>query len=385
MPRQVPFTGEYSGYDAFQGEATYPRTRAGHEGAYSQVPPLPGLQLGIGYGTPLGPPPIPRSPRPPVYQTDPVQPDYAARFPYPSDVAAIATSSQYQGPAVAQDALGGPYYEQRYPKFKYRFFQQHLIDEQQDFELLRLLTCQRSYAYVHSLAHPRVVISIDSFTPTELPAQPQRFDLTDEHYLPPEMQDTLHCFVSRGRRSPLPAFDPQYPVQPANAPNPPYAYQQYPDPMIASGSQYGSPAVVRDTLGGPYYQSWYLNFPFLVAVSNLRMTGRQANTFSRRLQQAYSRVCILPHSSLSHISICSFTKTEPPVPPQGFDVNNGHYLPPPIIVQQPPSQRRGRRRALVVSGGNFWKRANFHEYRRDLDWDKLHVAFKLRPSLEALR
>jgi len=61
----------------------------------------------------------------------------------------------------------------------------------------------------------------------------------------------------------LPAIDPQYPVQPANAPKPPYtfgpAHQQYPDPVIVSGLQFEGPAVVQDASGEQYYrwQSWY--------------------------------------------------------------------------------------------------------------------------------
>jgi len=86
----------------------------------------------------------------------------------------------------------------------YLFLQQYLIDEQQDFELHRLLlTCQHSSAYVHSLAHSIVVTSIDSFTPTELPVQPQRFNLTEEHDLPPQMPDARPYFADRGRRRAL--------------------------------------------------------------------------------------------------------------------------------------------------------------------------------------
>ena len=118
-----PGMGHFTG--TLQGGVIYPSpwngVDPGYGGAYPQLPESSRLQLGIGSGASSRSPPIPRSPRPTTYQPYPVQPDYAARPPYPSDVphqqnpvAVIATNSQYQGSAFVQDEVGRPYYQQWY-------------------------------------------------------------------------------------------------------------------------------------------------------------------------------------------------------------------------------------------------------------------------------
>ena len=211
IPGQGPSSGEYF-MSTPQGGFIYPSTRngvdAGYGDAYPQLPASSWPQPGIGYGVSSRSPPIQRSPHPTTYQPYPVQPAYVAHSPRLSDVshrrnpvAAIATGSRCQGSAFVQDALGRPYYQQWYPILP---FLAAVIDEQQDFEQHRLLlTRQHSSAYVHTLAYFLVVISIDTFTPTELPVQPQRFTLTDEHSLPPQMPNARLHFGGRGKRRAL--------------------------------------------------------------------------------------------------------------------------------------------------------------------------------------
>lgn len=201
MPRQVPLSGEYSGYDAFQGGATYPRTGASHEGEYSQVP-LFRLRLGpeTWDGASVGQ--LAVDGRPAFNPEYPVQPPNA-----PSPSYTFGPAHHHPDPMVARGLQGGDTY-------------------------------------------PRTRASNGGAC-------------SQVHLLPGLRPDPwASASVGQPAVGPLPAFGPGYPAQPANARGPPYtfgpAYQQSPDPMITSRSQYEGPqaAVVRDALGGPYYQPW---------------------------------------------------------------------------------------------------------------------------------
>ena len=121
VPRQVPLSGEYSGYDALHDEATYPRTGASHEGAYSQVPPaLP--RPDPWSGASVGQPAMGGSHLPAFDSQYPDQPANALYPPYTFDPTyqqypghMLAGGFQYKGPPIVQDPLGGPpYYEPWY-------------------------------------------------------------------------------------------------------------------------------------------------------------------------------------------------------------------------------------------------------------------------------